>query len=240
MPTPPAPHNLLTPFQRAVLNAVATNRAAADFALAGGTAIAEFYLGHRHSDDLDFFSLTGEGIPDLGAWIVSALPGAVPDAHVEALRTFAAHHRYLVSSSTSDRILVDLGVADPGLLAPIQRVGDVRVLAVDDLAIGKMLAVHDRAELKDAIDLCFLAESGYDLAWLRRRALERDLGLADAPLTAVANLKAINPHTMPWPPMVKPLASDALQRFLADAISILLRDIALAQRELPRPSDEIG
>jgi hypothetical protein len=47
---------LLTPIQQAFLTAFAELPDQAQFYLAGGTALAEFYLGHRTSFDLDFFT----------------------------------------------------------------------------------------------------------------------------------------------------------------------------------------
>lgn len=47
---------LLTPIQTACLAVFATLPDQTHFYLTGGTALAEFYLGHRLSFDLDFFT----------------------------------------------------------------------------------------------------------------------------------------------------------------------------------------
>ncbi len=47
---------LLTPLQTAFLVTFATLPDQAQFYLTGGTALAEFYLGHRLSFDLDLFT----------------------------------------------------------------------------------------------------------------------------------------------------------------------------------------
>ncbi len=49
---------LLTPVQSSFMAQFATLPDQEQFYLAGGTALAEYYLGHRLSFDLDFF--TGE------------------------------------------------------------------------------------------------------------------------------------------------------------------------------------
>jgi len=49
---------MLTPIQRSFIAEFALLPDQAQFYLAGGTALAEYYLGHRLSFDLDFF--TGE------------------------------------------------------------------------------------------------------------------------------------------------------------------------------------
>jgi predicted nucleotidyltransferase component of viral defense system len=48
--------NILTPLQRRFLNAFSQTELKKDFFLTGGTALAHFYLQHRLSDDLDFFT----------------------------------------------------------------------------------------------------------------------------------------------------------------------------------------
>lgn len=49
--------SILTPYQRKILETISEERYFSQrFYLAGGTALAEFYLKHRISEDLDFFS----------------------------------------------------------------------------------------------------------------------------------------------------------------------------------------
>src|SRR5258706_8455848 len=52
-----ATKTILTPFQTEVLNEALNNKALVkQFYLTGGTALAEFHLKHRLSEDFDFFS----------------------------------------------------------------------------------------------------------------------------------------------------------------------------------------
>lgn len=48
--------NILTPLQRRFLAAFSQTALQRDFFLTGGTALAHFYLHHRLSEDLDFFT----------------------------------------------------------------------------------------------------------------------------------------------------------------------------------------
>ena len=65
MSTPPSPrkHGIITPFQEDVLRAIFSIPEAEQFALAGGTALSEYYLGHRLSEDLDIFSFEADAVP---------------------------------------------------------------------------------------------------------------------------------------------------------------------------------
>ncbi|MDI6754231.1 MAG: nucleotidyl transferase AbiEii/AbiGii toxin family protein [Thermodesulfobacteriota bacterium] len=50
----------ITPIQKNLLYDIGQIREASYFYLTGGTALAEFYLGHRRSYDLDFFTAEGD------------------------------------------------------------------------------------------------------------------------------------------------------------------------------------
>ncbi|MBU2577550.1 nucleotidyl transferase AbiEii/AbiGii toxin family protein [Patescibacteria group bacterium] len=54
--------SILTPFQKSIFEALCRDKfIIQNFRFAGGTALSEFYLKHRYSEDLDFF--TDEELP---------------------------------------------------------------------------------------------------------------------------------------------------------------------------------
>jgi len=48
--------NILTPFQETVLREIGHSSLNENFFLTGGTALSAFFLQHRYSEDLDFFT----------------------------------------------------------------------------------------------------------------------------------------------------------------------------------------
>jgi len=65
--------SILSANQKGILMAISRDRMICDnFYLSGGTALAEFYLGHRLSEDLDFFS-EGEFEPQSISIVCSTL-----------------------------------------------------------------------------------------------------------------------------------------------------------------------
>jgi hypothetical protein len=50
---------ILTEGQKAVIRPIARSLLRQEFFLTGGTALSAFYLQHRYSDDLDFFTCAG-------------------------------------------------------------------------------------------------------------------------------------------------------------------------------------
>lgn len=142
------------------------------FYLTGGTALAEFYLAHRYSYDLDLF--TGE------------LDILTPFAHnlehrarrrrlpLKGVRRFETFVEYLYESVEPFRI--QLAVDSPYRFAPPvpSRYG-VLVNDWDDLCVDKLLAFYGRVEPRDVVDLyCILQKTDLDL--LLARAAEKDPG----------------------------------------------------------------
>jgi predicted nucleotidyltransferase component of viral defense system len=218
LPLPrPSRHNILTSLQEQVLAAVFDSEAAREnFALVGGTALAEFYFGHRLSRDLDVFSETTEDIGFLADDLPEIIETRVDDVTVEVQRRSPAFRRFLVRDPAGDSVRVDLAPIDPPLFDPIARIGGLNVLGLTDLAVGKLMAAHDRVEIRDAIDLWALERAGVDLVATRELALLKDPGLAQAPLLLIDSLERISrlSRKAPWPRMLVALNPDELEEFL--------------------------
>lgn len=127
------------------------------FVLYGGTALA-LHLGHRVSEDFDFFA-NRDFLPD-------ALEREIP---------FLRESQRLQSAPNTLVSLVDRGgpvkVSFFGGLS-LRRIHDpetaggtgVLVASLLDLAATKVKVVQDRAETKDYIDIARLLDEGIDLA----------------------------------------------------------------------------
>jgi hypothetical protein len=109
------------------------------FYLAGGTALA-LQLGHRQSDDLDFFSehefdneLIIQAIMKLGARIDSESKGTM-HASLSGSKVSFFHYPYpLIRNTTA--------------------IGNIRTASVEDIACMKVIAIAQRAEKKDFFDM---------------------------------------------------------------------------------------
>ena len=152
-----------------------------EFVLYGGTALA-LRLGHRTSEDFDFFSNQS----------------FQPD-ELERRIPFLAGSSRLQSSPNTLVSLVDRGgpvkvsffggltlrrVQDP---EPVEGPG-FPVASLLDLSATKVKAVQDRAEAKDYIDLNRLLEEGVDLA----TALGAALAVYGRAFNPILSLKALS------------------------------------------------
>jgi hypothetical protein len=101
---------LLTPMQTACLTAFAKLPDQVHFYLSGGTALAEFYLGHRLSFDLDLF--TAEEVLILPVSYQIETAASRYGLQVSVVRRFATFVE-LVIGRGEDQVRVDLALDSP-------------------------------------------------------------------------------------------------------------------------------
>jgi Nucleotidyl transferase AbiEii toxin, Type IV TA system len=140
---------MLTPLQEEVAAVIAALAEAKDFALAGGAALIMREQIERGTRDLDFFGLSAAAVDRLAPAAEQALRRAGFD--VERVLSGAGFAR-LVVQGFGEQTEVDLA-ADARLFpAELGRAG-TPLLASEELAVDKVLAVFGRAEARDFIDL---------------------------------------------------------------------------------------
>jgi len=220
----PRRRGLLTPLQVVTLSALRAAPDAGQFYLTGGTALAEFYLGHRRSFDLNLFTTEQPLVLPFSRVVEEDLRREGLDVRaVRRLETFAEFE----VSRGQDVVRMQLAYDTPHRFAPPVETELGRVNDFPDLVVDKLLAFFGRAEPRDAVDLAFIfrevspgelldlapaKDPGFDLYWFAR-ALERVEGFPD--------------EAERWPvEMVLPLRVPELKasfRELADAIMARLK-----------------
>lgn len=173
--------NILTATQQRFLEGFfQVGAASVSFYLSGGTALSAFYLRHRYSDDLDFFT---RDRADLDA-----------EAHRERLERALAHSGLAVERSLRrgdhvqyvfggdverERPLtkVDMVFDSPPYFAAPRDLGGVRVDDLLAIAVNKVTALG-RREPRDYADLYEIVRTGrHRLEDLMALAAEKDLGM---------------------------------------------------------------
>jgi hypothetical protein len=169
---------ILTDFQKAFLRLFAGLPDQERFYLTGGTALAEYYLGHRLSYDLDLFTGEADLIVPFSYRVEQAAQAA--GLQVSVVRRFASFVEFQVSQG-ENTLKIDLALDSPFRFAPLEP-SDTGVWVNDfqDIQTDKTLAFFGRAEPRDAIDLFFLLQmtkfedlaelahqkdTGFDLYW---------------------------------------------------------------------------
>ncbi len=200
--------SLLTPLQQDLLQAFFTRAAGQQFFLTGGTALAEYYLHHRLSEDIDLFTLDEE-----------AFSNAIVDLSrlAEQLR---ASYREQISTPTfrqvffhihnQQEVKIDLVREAGPQFGKHVSYGKVIVDSELNIAVNKVTAIFGRISSKDFVDLYFLLRRGFDIDELIQLAAEKDPGLDEFYLSGmmrqVQSLKSL-------PNMIQPVTLEELRSF---------------------------
>ncbi len=167
---------LLTPLQVQVAEIIKKLPESEGFALAGAGALMVQGLIHRATRDLDYFTTPGKA--EALAALRDALERALDSSSLGHTRkrdlpTFVR----IEVSGDGDRCEIDLAVDYRALPAEPSEYGPT--LAVRELAANKVLAVFDRAEARDFLDLAELTAQ-FELRELMELASEKDRGFDTA------------------------------------------------------------
>jgi hypothetical protein len=161
---------VLNDLQRRVAAALAELPEAWNFVLAGGAALIARGDVNRLTRDLDFFAVDPAQVDELLPVFEAALRAHGWEVIEERV---AAGFARLVVVDGDERTGVDLA-ADARLL-PAEPSEFGPLLSTEELAIDKVLAVFDRAEARDFIDLAAL-EPRFGLDHLCNLAAAKDRG----------------------------------------------------------------
>ncbi len=168
---------ILNSVQRNILQGFGKIPDSGRFYLTGGTALAYFYLKHRRSRDLDFFTSFEE--------IILPFSRRLEDTFrenrmtVERQRGTHSFVEFFVRGE-EETTIVQLAQDAPFRFEPTKEFQEFPGLQVDslvDIASNKLLALFGRAALRDFVDLYFLIkEGGFSQKDLIEKAKKKDPG----------------------------------------------------------------
>jgi predicted nucleotidyltransferase component of viral defense system len=202
--------DIFTPFQRTFLKAFAGTPLNAHFYLTGGTALAAFYLRHRLSDDLDFFTSEGACFPQVLPTLTQLSTGLGFTIKVErSFPTFFDADLLLPDGSFTK---IDFAVDSPYRLQPLVHHQELGITIDNqlDLCCNKLSALFDRAEPKDFVDVYFILNELYPWETLLAQAQKKHVGL-EPHFLAKALLRVQDVELLPR--LVKPLDLKDLRAF---------------------------
>ena len=160
--------------------------------LTGGTALAG-YLGHRRSLDVDLFVAAADEIEMAGALLETGC--STRGWRLRELRRYPGFRRYEVRRGEESTLVDVVHEPVPQIVAleakPLE--GGLRVDSIADLVANKLCAVLGRSEVKDLVDLYFLAESGIDVLAHLQAAHGKDGGMEPATLAFVLGQMPTDP-----------------------------------------------
>lgn len=159
-----ATDSILTPHQKEVLNAITQERYFTDrYYLTGGTALAEYYLKHRFSEDLDLFNESEEVNPDrIAQFWNSKGPGL--DIITVQPKNFLGLYEYFLHFRDETILKVDFNYYPFERIEKKRKVGGLEIDSIYDIAVNKVHTLTMRQKARDYVDIYFIIkEKGYDL-----------------------------------------------------------------------------
>ena len=174
---------IISSLQKTILQNFGAVKDSEEFYLTGGTALSQFYLKHRRSEDLDFFT----AIPDI------ILPFSFSlEQHLKSQGLSVRRQRGLNSfvelqaGRGKELTIIHLAQDAAFRFEPAKQFPEYPQVRIDnlvDIASNKLLALFGRAALRDFIDVYFLVnkhgfspdqlvelarkkDPGFDLYWL--------------------------------------------------------------------------
>lgn len=177
---------IITPLQKKLLQDIASLQDTQQFYLTGGTALAEFYLGHRRSYDLDLFTAETGLIIHFSRTVERSL-GLQSDYLIRPMRRFESFVE-LEAEGYGEKVQIHLAYDSPFRWGkPLQSEYGVNVNDYQDLIVDKVLAFFGRWTQRDAVDLFEIIKKekigplldkakekdpGFDLYWFAAALVE--------------------------------------------------------------------
>jgi len=160
---------ILTEQQKLALKLIANTHLANHFYFSGGTALSHYYLQHRYSEDLDFFSLD-EFDPQSISTVLKSLQNKLGFDSFDYQNSF---NRNLFFLRFKDNYILKLEFT----FYPFQqvehpkRVGGILVDSVTDIATNKLFTIAQKPRGRDYFDLYhILKKNDFSIEDLRMKA----------------------------------------------------------------------
>lgn len=180
------------------------------FYLSGGTALAEYYLYHRLSEDLDFFS-EKEFDPFAISTFFKKISEKADIQSVEYEQSFNRNLFFL--TLPNDRIKTEFTYFPFPRIEQGKREGNLAVDSLLDIAVNKLFTVHQKPRARDFIDLyCILQkEKEWNIDELAKKAqIKFDHYLDPLQLSA----QFVKAETLKdYPTMLTPIPEKSWQEF---------------------------
>ena len=164
------PSHILTDLQCRAITLVGEEKQLANLRLSGGTALAAFYLEHRLSDDIDFFSFEPIDTVFLHAF-TQRLKNTLGAQDMRYERLYD-RNLFFLSFEHDQELKMEFTHYPFSQLAPEKEEMGIRIDSFADIAAGKLMALLDRFDPKDFVDIFFILKQ-LSLSELRKNAEQK-------------------------------------------------------------------
>jgi len=200
--------SILSPEQKTILAGLRKSKFIKNgFYLTGGTALAEYYLQHRLSEDLDFFSDKKFN----NQAVLTEIEGLAKEQNFSFTpRLSGPVYSFIVEFPDEKKTKLDFG------FYPYKRLKKSKIergLLVDsllDIAVNKLMVISQRSDVKDFVDLYYLLKKF--TFWDLFEGVRIKFKQKSEPFLLAADFLKVEEFDF-LPKMVKPLDSEKLKKY---------------------------
>ncbi len=146
---------VLTREQQIILSEVGKNQFFNKFYFTGGTALSAFYLQHRYSEDLDFFSeekFDVQEVENIIDELSKKYKFEYTSEFIEIVQIF------MIKFAKGEPLKLDFATYPYRKIEEEKIVNGVKIDSLIDIAVNKLHTVNQRTTVKDFVDLYFLLQ----------------------------------------------------------------------------------
>lgn len=179
----------------------------------GGTALSVFYLHHRKSDDLDFFTTRKVKLSEIDFWVLRKFD----NAEKTNLSEFTVS--YLINEVKVDFVIDKLSLQNIRESYTFENKASIEIDNLENIISNKLCTLVSRTEVKDFIDFYFLCsgEITDNINKIYEDAKNKDLVFADPPTVGYTIEEGYNKIASMdrnfFPKLLKPLNEDNFADF---------------------------
>ena len=178
-----------------------------NFYFTGGTALNAFYLHHRGSEDLDFFS---EQNFDSQIIIAKVNSWAKKYSFEIDLRQVENINVFILEFPSKEEVKVDFVTHPYKRIEKGKFVNNFTIDSLADIATNKLLTINQRTEVKDFVDLYFLLKT-YTI-WDLMEGLRIKFRIKTEPFLIASDFTKVEEFDL-LPKMLVPLELSELKKF---------------------------
>jgi predicted nucleotidyltransferase component of viral defense system len=148
---------ILTPTQKKLLDLVSQETYLNQhFYWTGGTVLAEIYLHHRESEDIDLFSETEIHQPSIDKFV--SIAGSVLKVKSISHRQFLGLHTYFFKWPKQE-LKIDFNYYPFPRINIGKKWNQIAVDSLEDIAVNKVHTISTKARDRDFVDLFFIMQA---------------------------------------------------------------------------------
>lgn len=155
--------SILSKNQRRILEIISKEKIVYDnFYLTGGTALSEFYLKHRLSEDLDFFSEEEFEIQDISVFLAKIKK----KANIEKVEYQQSFNRnlFFLYLKDKDKVKMEFTYFPFIRIEKKEKIGNLYIDSLTDIATNKVFTIYQKPRSRDFIDLYFILKENKDFS----------------------------------------------------------------------------